>query len=125
MNIKTSQTKEVLLIKINQLESKDYTLEKSEFNNNIWFENSPVCSQLIDLDFNIKYINKSEIKDLKINDMTEFYGKSCPLFFHPDSFKIFMVKNLKRAKGSCERITLKVPGQNYEGKTLCLSLFNF
>ena len=123
MNIKTSQTKEV--IQINQLESKNYKLEKPEFNNNIWFENSPVCSQLIDLDFNLKYINKSEIKDLKINDITEFYGKSYPLSFHPDSFKIFMVRNLKRAKGSGERITLKVPGQNYEGNTLCLSLFNF
>ena len=115
MNKKKSQTIEELLIKISHLESKNYALEKSEFKNNIWFENSPVCIQLIDLEFNLKYINKSGIRDLKINDITEFYGKPYPLSFFPDSFKISMIKKLKRAKETGETITLEAPTQEQTG----------
>ncbi|MDE5417416.1 PAS domain S-box protein [Labilibaculum sp. DW002] len=115
---KKNQTKEELLIKISHLESKNYALEKSELKKNIWFENSPVCTKLIDLEFNLKYINKSGIRDLKINDITEFYGKPYPLSFFPDSFKISMIKKLKRAKETGETITLEAPTQDMEGNTL-------
>jgi hypothetical protein len=109
MNKKSSETKEELLIKISQLESKIYALEKSESKSNIWLENSLVCTKIVDLDFNLKYMNKSGIRDLKIDDITEFYGKPYPLSFYPDSFKIPMCKNLKRAKETGETITQEGP----------------
>lgn len=108
MNKKSSKTKEELLIKIRQLESKS----------NIWLENSPVCTKILDLYFNLQYMSSSGIREFKIDDITEFYGKPYPLSFYPDSFRIPMIKNLKRAKETGETRTQDAPTQDIEGNTL-------
>ncbi|MFA9370221.1 MAG: PAS domain S-box protein [Labilibaculum antarcticum] len=118
MNKKSSKTKEELLIKISQLEAKIYSLEKSESQSNIWLENLPVCTKIVDPDFNLQYMSSSGIRELKIDDITEFYGKPYPLSFYPDSFKIPMIKNLKRAKETGETIRQEAPTQDIEGNTL-------
>jgi hypothetical protein len=64
-------------------------------------------------------MNKSGIRDLKIDDSTEFYGKPSPLSFYPDSYKIPMPKKLKRNKKAGETITQEAPTIDIEGNTLC------
>ncbi|MDR4518690.1 MAG: ATP-binding protein [Nitrosomonas sp.] len=61
-------------------------------------ENSPVCTIIVDLNFNLQYMSASGAKDLRIDDVTAYYGKPYPLSFFPDSFKTTMTANLMKVK---------------------------
>lgn len=108
-------------------------LQKSENKLHSWVENSPVCTKIVDLDFNLQYMSSAGIRDLKIDDINDFYGKPYPLYFFPDSFKIPMINNLKKAKETGKTIEQEasasditgtelwyhstiIPINNYEGK---------
>lgn len=89
------RSKEQLIKENDQLRASIYELQKSEIEiqkienrlmeselkSRAWLENSPVCTKIVDLDFNLQYMSSSGIMDLKIDDITEFYGKSYPLHF--------------------------------------------
>ncbi len=60
-------------------------------------ESSPVCTKLLDLDFNLKYMSSAGVKDLKINDITEYYGTPYPFPFYPESFRADMRTSLEKA----------------------------
>ena len=113
-----NNTQEQLLKEIDQLKAKVAELEKSELKSSLWLENSPVCTKIVDLDFNLQYMSSSGVKDLKIKDISEFYGKPYPLHFYPDSFKIPMTKNLEKVKETGEIITQEAPIDNIDGKEL-------
>jgi len=70
-----------------------------------WLEESPVCTKIVDLDFNLQYMSYSGIRDLQIDDISEYYGKPYPLSFYPDSFKIPMINNLVKVKETGKIIT--------------------
>lgn len=111
----TEKTKEQLLQEIEQLKTK---FSESESKSRLWLENSPVCTKIVDLDFNLQYMSSSGVKELKIDDITEFYGKPYPLHFYPDSFKIPMTNNLKKAKESGEIITQEASVVDIDGNEL-------
>jgi len=113
-----NSTKEQLLKEISQLKAKVSKLEKSELKSSLWLDNSPVCTKIVDLDFNLQYMSSSGVKELNIDDITKFYGKPYPLHFYPDSFKIPMVKNLKKTKETGEIITQEAPINDINGKVL-------
>ena len=106
--------------------AKDITLQKeiedqlkeSDKKRRVWLENSPVCTKIVDLDFNLQYMSSSGIKDLKIDDITKHYGKPYPFHFYPDSFKIPMSKNLKEVKETGKIITQEASVLSIEGKEL-------
>jgi PAS domain S-box-containing protein len=83
---------------ITEKKSTENKLIEIETKSRIWLENSPVCTKIVDLDFNLQYMSSSGIRDLKIDDINEYYGKPYPFHFYPDSFKVPMNKNLKKAK---------------------------
>lgn len=91
---------------------------ESELKSRAWLENSPVCTKIVDLDFNLQYMSSSGIMDLKIDDITEFYGKPYPLHFYPDSFKIPMTNNLRKVKKTGMTITQEAPIIDVDGKEL-------
>jgi len=70
-----------------------------------WLENSPVCTKIVDLDFNLQYMSASGVKELKIDDITDYYGKPYPLYFYPDSFKKTMIASLFKVKENGEVAT--------------------
>ncbi len=72
-------------------------LKESEEKILSWLENSQVCVKAVDLDFNLQFMSPTGIKQLKIEDITEFYGKPYPLEFYPEAFKNTMFNNLKKA----------------------------
>jgi len=113
-----NSTKEQLLKEIDQLKAEVAELEKSELKSSVWLENSPVCTKIVDLDFNLQYMSSSGVKELKIDDITEFYGKPYPLHFYPDSFKIPMRNNLKKAKETGIIITQEASIVDIEGREL-------
>lgn len=102
-------------IEIQKIENR---LMESELKSRAWLENSPVCTKIVDLDFNLQYMSSSGIMDLKIDDITEFYGKPYPLHFYPDSFKIPMTNNLRKVKETGMTITQEAPIIDVDGKEL-------
>jgi len=78
-----------------EAEEKFRSFEKKS---HAWLEHSPVCTKVVDLDFNLQYMSASGIRDLKIDDITEYYGKPYPLSFYPESFKESMTKRLMEVK---------------------------
>lgn len=109
------KTKELLLKEIDQLKIK---FSESESKSRFWLENSPVCTKIVDLDFNLQYMSSSGVKELKIKDITKFYGKPYPLDFYPDSFKIPMNANLRKAKETGETITQEASVIDVDGNEL-------
>jgi len=61
-------------------------------------EASPVCTKIVDLDFNLQYINHAGANDLNLSDITEYYGQPYPFSFYPDSFRIPMTNSLVKTK---------------------------
>lgn len=111
-------TKEQFLEEVKQLKTKIAELEKSEIKSRIWLENSPVCTKIVDLDFNLQYMSNSGVRELKIDDISEFYGMPYPLHFYPDSFKIPMRSNLKKAKETGKTIVQEALIVDVEGNEL-------
>jgi len=74
------------------LEKKFEELEKQS---SMWLMYSPVCTEIIDSDFNLQYMSKAGIDALQIEDVSQFYGKPYPPEFYPDSYKIPMKVNLQ------------------------------
>ena len=49
-------------------------LRNSEKRSRTWLEYSPVCTKIVDLDFNLQYMSSAGIIGLKIEDVTSLYG---------------------------------------------------
>jgi len=114
----SNKTKEQLLIEIEKLNDKIAKLKDTAVKNYIFLENSPVCTQMVDLDFNLQYMSSSGVRDLKIDDITEFYGKPYPLHFYPDSFKVPMINNMKKVKKNRKIITQEASALDVDGNKL-------
>lgn len=100
-----------------RIKSKE-ALEASEQKNRLWLENSPVCTKILDLDFNLKYMSASGINGLKIDDINKFYEKPYPLSFFPDSFKVVMRRNLEKVKRAKKKITYEAPLVDLKGNEI-------
>lgn len=107
-----------LLKEVDQLKARISELEKSDLKSRFWLENSPICTKIIDLDFNLQFMSASGVRELKIDDITEFYGKPYPIHFYPDSFKIPMSNNLKIAKETGNTITQEALITDIQGNEL-------
>jgi len=103
---------------ISDQKNAEELLKESEEKNRQWIQNSPICTKIVDLDFNLQFMSDSGVKDLKIDDITKFYGQPYPLDFYPDSFKKPMVENLKKAKETGEVIKQVAYVTDIEGNKL-------
>jgi hypothetical protein len=50
-------------------------LRFSEKHSYVYIECSPVCTNIIDLDFNLQFMSSAGIKALAIDDVTDYYDK--------------------------------------------------
>jgi len=73
-------------------------LRDSEKRSRAWLEHSPACTKIVDRDFNLQFMSSAGVEGLKIDDVTQFYGKPYPFDFYPESFRRLMAKNLEEAK---------------------------
>lgn len=103
---------------ITQRKQTEEKLRESEKRSRAWLESSPVCTKIVDLEFNLQFMSSSGIKDLKIDDIKEYYGKPYPLNFYPDSFRHSMTKSLEKAIETDEIIQLEEPIIDIEGNYL-------
>ncbi|MCK5130354.1 MAG: PAS domain S-box protein [Clostridiales bacterium] len=103
------------LIDITERKRAEESLRKSEKQLRTWLEFSPVCTIILDLDFNLQYISSAGIKDLAIDDIAPYYNALYPFDFLPDSFKSTMIKDLAQAKKNGKAITQESPLVNLKG----------
>ncbi len=77
--------------------------ERSKFGDTIdWLEHSPVCTKIVDLDFNLQYMSRAGIEGLQVDDVTNYYGSPYPFHFFPEKFKIKMIAALEKVKETKE-----------------------
>ena len=107
-----------ILIDVTREKETEKALRESERKRQSWIENSPVCTKIVDLDFNLQFMSASGIRDLKIDNINEFYGKPYPFHFYPDSFNFPMTNNLKKAKETGAIITQEASVLDIEGNKL-------
>ncbi|MHC4871786.1 MAG: PAS domain-containing hybrid sensor histidine kinase/response regulator [Planctomycetota bacterium] len=93
-------------------------LRDSERKSRAWLENSPICTKILDLDFNLQYMSASGIKALQIEDTDQIYGKPYPFHFYPESFKNEMNSNLQKSKDTGEVITQEASVVDVHGNEL-------
>jgi len=93
-------------------------LMESEKRRRGWLESSPVCTKIVDLDFNLQYMSAAGVKGLKVENVEEYYGKPFPFDFYSDSVKKVITKNLKKVKKIGESIEQVTPAFDAEGNKL-------
>jgi len=118
-------TYEELVHKVNILEQSLSELENKHSKNttdgNInlaLLENSPVCTKIVDTDYNLQYMSSSGVNSLNIDDISEFYGTPYPLTFYPDEFKSKMIAKLELAKKTGNTQTLEGSVDDLDGNTV-------
>ncbi|MBX7259107.1 MAG: PAS domain S-box protein [Candidatus Hydrogenedentes bacterium] len=67
-----------------------------------WLEHSPICTKVLDRDFNLQYMSAAGVRELGMDDVTKYYGKPYPFSFYPVEFKAQMRANLNLAKETGE-----------------------
>lgn len=84
------------------------TLIQSEKRSLTWLENSPVCTKIIDPDFNLRYMSSAGINGLKIENVCEHYGKPYPFYFFPEKAKSDMLKSLQEVKDTGKTVRMEM-----------------
>ncbi|MBT3201395.1 MAG: PAS domain S-box protein, partial [Phycisphaerales bacterium] len=93
-------------------------LADSEQRNRAWIEHSPVCTKIVDLDFNLQFMSRAGVDGPGVGDITPFYGKPYPFDFYPESFRNTMTQNLELARDTGEIITQEAPVVDVDGNEL-------
>lgn len=93
-------------------------LKSSETQSRDWLENSPVCTKIIDADFNLQYMSHAGINGLKIPDVQEYYGKPYPFEFFPEWSKKSVIENLEKVKETGKVISIEMSAFDLEQNEL-------
>jgi len=103
------------------MKSKEGDLAKTVFaekQSQTLLEQSPMCTKIIDLDYNLQYMSCAGITGLGIEDISKFYGKPYPLDFFPEAFKRGMTARLDEVKKTGSTATLEAAVVDIEGNEM-------
>jgi len=77
-------------------------------------EVSPVCNKIIDLESRLQYMSTAGQKQLKIDDITPYYGGSYPPEIYPEPMRAPLIEHLEKAKVG-ETSSVECPVHDVEG----------
>jgi len=103
---------------ITKRKAAEEKLKNSSKRSRAWLENSPVCTKIIDLDFNLQFMSTAGINGLKIENVETFYGKPFPFDFYSESVKKLIISNLKKVKKTGKIVVQEAPAFDTEGNKL-------
>lgn len=83
-----------------------------------WLDSAPVCTKILDLDFNLLYMSAAGVKAFKMEDVSLYYGKPYPFDFYPECFRRIVGYNLRRCLETNEVITQEAPVVDVEKNEL-------
>ncbi|MBL4770260.1 MAG: PAS domain-containing protein [Planctomycetes bacterium] len=86
-----------LELHIKEKERVERELRDSERSSRAWLDNSPMCTKIVDRDFNLRYMSCAGVRDLGLDDITPYYGKPYPLDFYPEEFSEAMTACMREA----------------------------
>ena len=81
----------------------------------LWLDSSPICTKIVDLEFNLKYMSQAALEDLKIACVTDFYGLPYPFDFYPSTFKTSMTAKLVEVKETGRTLKHEAPVNDING----------
>ena len=99
---------------ITERKRAEEALRDSEMKSRALLEGSPVCNKVIDLDSRLLYMSAAGLKQLKIPDITPYYGTVYPPRFYPESMRAPLIEHLERAKAG-EISSVEAPVHDMEG----------
>ncbi len=113
-------TDEIELIRevLNSNKRIEEQLKHAEKISRAWLESSPICSKIVDLDFNLQYMSYAGVKSLNIKNIEEFYGKPYPFYFYPESFQKVMTDNLTKVRDTGDITTQVAAVVDLDGNEL-------
>lgn len=95
--------------------NSEHNLIFSEEQSRTWIEHSPICTKIVDLNYNLQFMSKAGVDALGMDDVTEYYGKPYPFDFYPKAFRDEMSKNLKKAAETGKIVEQEAPVVDLEG----------
>ena len=118
-------TYEELLHRVKELElaqcHSDQDVSKlTDFNkqSRTWLECSPVCTKIVDLNYNLQYMSSSGIDALGVEDVTQLYGQPFPFDYYSESSKKKMIANMNKVIETGEVATFDADVVTTDGNTL-------
>lgn len=111
-------TYEELTARVKELENAEAGRAYFEKQSQVLLDNSPVCTKIVDLDYNLQYMSSAGIKALDIKDVTKLYGKPFPLDFYPETSKKRMIENLDKARTTGEVVTFDADLVTSDGRKI-------
>ena len=105
-------------IDITERKLTEEKLKELEKQSRAWLENSPMCTKIVDLDFNLRFMSRAGIQGLGIDDVTPFYGKPYPLHFYPESFKTKMTESMVKAIETGKVVIQEAPVVDIKGNEI-------
>ncbi|NWH05560.1 hybrid sensor histidine kinase/response regulator [Desulfobacter latus] len=93
----------------------------TEKRNQALLDHSPVCHKIVDLDFNLQYMNANGFKMLNLEPNAGVYGKPYPFDFFPEPFKEKMIKSLTHVKRTGETVTMEALTRDIQGNDVWLN----
>jgi len=100
---------------LSKFRTKEDQLRFSEEQSHVWIAHSPVCTKIVDLDFNLQFMSSAGVEALAMDEVTEYYGKPYPFDFYPQSFCDEMSKNLRKARETGDVIEQEAAVVNTDG----------
>jgi len=81
-------------------------------------DSSPVCTKIVDTEFNLLYMSQAGVIDLNIEDITPYYGSRYPMDFYPDAFISAMTEQMTAVIETGEVRQLEAYVNDIEGSRL-------
>ncbi|MGB0953490.1 MAG: hybrid sensor histidine kinase/response regulator [Planctomycetota bacterium] len=84
------------------LRQENRHLRENDRKSRAWLEHSPVCTKVLDLDFNLKYMSHAGVGALKLEDAESYYCKPYPIHWFPEHFRSTMLRSLEHVRETGE-----------------------
>jgi PAS domain S-box-containing protein len=97
----------IYALNITELKNIEIALEESKNKLRQWLEHSPICTKILDTDFNLQFMSNAGVEALKIDDITKYYGMQYPFDFYPEDFKRDMRKSLQKVRKTIKTVILE------------------
>ncbi len=105
-------------INITRIKKAEQELLRNKKEFETWIQNTPVCTKKIDINFNLQFMSKAGIKELKVKDVNELYGAPYPFYFFPEPFQKKMLAKMKQVRESCKIMQIDGILSDTEGRTM-------